>query len=77
MGRQDASPLAVPGRVGVRPTENCAQPAEGQHACRRAQTGRFVCAVPGVPIGVRLWAGSQGLLGTCAPPGQLGGQGAG
>lgn len=29
VGRQDASQLALPGRVGARPTENCAQPAEG------------------------------------------------
>lgn len=50
VGRQDASRLALPGRVGARPTENCAQPAEGQRARRRAQTGRFVCAVPGVPV---------------------------
>ena len=50
MGRQDASRLALPGRVGARPTENCAQPAEGQRTRRRAQTGRFVCAVPGVPV---------------------------
>lgn len=72
MGRQDASRLALPGRVGASPTENCVQPAEGHPA-----VGLCTWCL-GLPL-VRLWGGSSGLLGTShlLTPGQLEGQGAG
>lgn len=72
VGRQDASRLALPGRVGASPTENCVQPAE-----EGTQPGRFVPPVPGAPIS-QTGVEAQGSWGpVLLTPGQLEGQGAG
>lgn len=71
MGRQDASRLALPGRVGASPTENCVQPAEGHPAvglCTQC------LGLPLVGLGWKLRAHRDQCLLT---PGQLEGQGAG